>query len=457
MTGKDLLFKALQNETTPRPAWVPFVGVHGGKIIGESAMDYLKSKKLIVKGLTRAVELYRPDGLPIVFDLQMEAEVLGCTLVWTQEPPPSVSYHPLDGGQLSDLPPFDTSQGRYPIVRDVLHTMKKKVGHKIALYGLITGPFTLALHLIGNNIFLEMFEKPEHVKEVLDFCTKVGKKAADFYLDNGADVIAVVDPMTSQISPDHFRAFVQSYVDQIFDYIRKRNGISSLFVCGNATRNMEVMCQTHCDNVSIDENISLDYVRDLAQKHGKSFGGNLRLTTVLLLGNENDAKRDALSCIEAGGNRGYILAPGCDLTYSTPERNLEAVALMVHDEYQREVARKTMGTTSEWNIAEVDLPDYTNETKVIVDVITLDSASCAPCQYMVGAVTDAANRLGGMVEIREHKITTHDGLAHMSKLGVGQIPTICIDGEVKFPSIIPDIDTLVKAIQEKAQQKANSA
>lgn len=453
MSGKELLLKALRNEMTPRPAWVPFVGVHGGKIIGETATNYLKSADLLVAGLSKAVELYQPDGLPLIFDLQMEAEVLGCGLVWSNDTPPSVSTHPLEDKWLVELPEFDTTAGRYPMAAEALTTMKEKFGEQIALYGLITGPFTLTLHLMGNNVFLQMFEAPEKVKEVLEFCTEVAKKAADFYLDGGADVVAVVDPMTSQISPTHFAEFVQPYVDAIFDHIRERGGLSSLFVCGNATRNLEAMCQCTCDNVSIDENIPLDMLRELAQKNAKSYGGNLKLTTVLLLGSENDARRDAISCLETGNTPGFVLAPGCDLPYSTPEANLQAVAEMVHDEYKREVAKATVGTESELTFDDIDLPNYTSEAKVIIDVITLDSASCAPCQYMVGAVSDAAKELPDLIEIREHKITTRDGLAHMAKLGVGQIPTICIDGEVKFPSLIPDIDTLIKAIQDKALDK----
>ena len=69
MTGREILLRALRNEPTPRPGWIPFVGVHGGKLIGVSATEYLKSSERIVQGLTRAYELYQPDGLPLVFDL----------------------------------------------------------------------------------------------------------------------------------------------------------------------------------------------------------------------------------------------------------------------------------------------------------------------------------------------------------------------------------------------------
>ena len=372
---------------------------------------------------------------------------------WGEETPPSVSSHPLTSRSLADLPPFDVAKGRFPVVLDALRDAKRRIGDEVALYGLITGPFTMALHLMGTNVFLQMFNNPESVHEVLRFGTRVARIAADAYIENGADVVAVVDPMTSQISPAHFREFVTAYANDIFDHIRSRGALSSLFVCGNATRNLENMCQTHCDNVSVDENISLESLRDLAGKHNKSFGGNLKLTTVLLLGSEDDARRDALRCLDIGGTKGYVLAPGCDLPFATPEVNLQAVASLVHDEYQREVARAKVKNMAEMTFEDVLLPNYGQEDKVFVDVVTLDSASCAPCQYMVDAVFKATGPMGDKVVIREHKITTKTGLGHMAKLGVGQIPTICIDGEVMFPSIIPDVKTLTEAIEQRIQAK----
>ena len=80
MTNKELIMTALKGGETPRPAWVPFVGVHGGYIIGKTASEYLKSSDLIVEGVLKAYELYQGDGMPVSFDLQMEAEVLGCEL-----------------------------------------------------------------------------------------------------------------------------------------------------------------------------------------------------------------------------------------------------------------------------------------------------------------------------------------------------------------------------------------
>lgn len=455
--GKDILLSAFRNEQTERPAWIPFVGAHGGALIGAPADEYLRSADLMTGGLLKADELYRPDGLPVTFDLQLEAEILGCELRWSSDGPPSVSSHPLaEGAWLDDLPDFSTEAGRFPVAMEALRRVKAQIGDRVALYGLICGPFTLALHLLGNNIFLEMFDSAERVQELVGYSAEVGARAADAYLDNGADVIAVVDPMVSQISPEHFTQFVKPAMNRLFDHIHARDALASLFCCGDATRNIEVMCQTNCDNISVDENVDLEFLRDTAQQHGKSFGGNLQLTVVLLLGSEADARRAALECIDIGDSKGYILAPGCDLPYDTPPENVAAAGLMAVDEYEREIARETVIEVEEDSFEDIELPDYDSAEQVIVDVITLDSATCAPCQYMMDAAERAAAQFGEEVVVKEHRITRREGLGVFCRLDAGHVPTICIDGRPTFVSIIPDQPKLVDAIRERLEEKRRS-
>jgi MtaA/CmuA family methyltransferase len=454
MTGREILIRALNREETPRPAWVPFVGVHGGHLLGLSAEEYLRSADHIVEGTLKAAQLYRPDGIPIVFDLQLEAEVLGCDLMWGGDVPPSVTSHPLtDANALDSLPALDTTKGRFPIVGEAARRLRTAFDGRVVLYGLVTGPFTLLSHLRGSEVFMDMLLAPGDVKKAMAYCAQITKDTADFYLENGAEVIAVVDPMTSQISPEHFEEFVTPAVNEVFAHVRHRKAFSSLFVCGDATRNLDVMCQTQCDNVSIDENISLDLLRELAEKYNKSFGGNLKLTTCLLLGSEADCMLDAIACIDAGGSKGYICAPGCDLPYGTPEANLRAVSEMVHDEYRREVARTTAKATEADDFDDIQLPDYADTDSVTVDCITLDSAACAPCQYLVDAATKAAAKAHARVNVVEHKIKNREGIGMMCRLHVENIPTICIDGVPKFISVIPDTNTLVAAIEERYNEK----
>jgi uroporphyrinogen decarboxylase len=451
MTGKNLVLTAIRGGQTDDVPWVPFVGVHGGYLTGKTASEYLNSAPFIIEGIGKAIELYKPDGIPVCFDLQIEAEAMGCELAWADENPPAVVTHPLS--VLKDpklLKKPDAGTGRIPLVMEAARGLRKN-HPDICLYGLVTGPFTLGLHLLGTDIFMKMYEDPAYTRDLLNFCSDVTKMMAELYLDAGCDVIAVVDPMTSQIGPDQFTEFIHEPVSSVFDHIRNKGGLSSFFVCGQAQQNIEVMCKTGPDNISIDENIPLDYVRDICSRYHISFGGNMQLTLVLLMGSTEDCQRNALDCMDTAGRRGFILAPGCDLPMKTPVENLQAVGRMAKDPYQQGVVRALEVTGSQPQLLNLD--EYGKSDRVIVDIITLDSESCAPCQYMVEAVKEVAPHFEGLVEWREHSIKNLEGITFMSSLFVKNIPTICIDGQITFVSKIPPRNELIRAIQNRINEK----
>ncbi len=126
MTGRELVRKAMRLEETARTPWVPFVGVHGGKLLGLDATTYLKSGDHIFTGVSNAVEMYQPDGIPVVFDLQVEAEVLGCDLMWADDNPPSVASHPLsEGKKLGDLKIPTLEDGRIGIIMETTRRLRE--------------------------------------------------------------------------------------------------------------------------------------------------------------------------------------------------------------------------------------------------------------------------------------------------------------------------------------------
>ena len=285
---KDLLIRSLHHEKVERAPWVPFAGVHAAYLKGYTATEMLTDADKAVESLLEVNRLYKPDGQPVIFDLQIEAECLGCDLTWADDCPPSVSSHPLDGSdeEPAEVPcdckiPQKTS-GRIPYVLEVMHRMKEAVGDTTALYGLICGPFTLASHLRGNNLFTDMYDFEDEVADLFTFCKKVCIRMADYYMEAGMDVIAMVDPLISQISTDHFQQFMAEPYTEIFDHIRKAGGLSSFFVCGDATRNIEAMCQTNPDSISVDENVNLLAAKEITDRYNITLGGNIPLTSIML-------------------------------------------------------------------------------------------------------------------------------------------------------------------------------
>lgn len=449
--GKELLFKALRHETVERIPWVPFAGIHAGIFKGYNAIELLTDENKLVESLLEVHKLYRPDGQPVLFDLQVEAEILGCDLHWAIDTPPTVKSHPLmnqkDVPCMCKIPTEDS--GRLPMILSTMRRMKQEVGDNTALYGLICGPFTLASHLRGTTIFMDMYDDPDYVKDLIGYAKEVGKAVAKMYIDAGMDVIAVVDPLISQISPKHFKAFMSEHFSDLFAYIKDQNVFSSFFVCGDATKNIEVMCQTNPDNISIDENIDIVKAKTITDQYNITLGGNIPLTTVMLHGSQQDNMKYVVNMIESVANpfQNFIVSPGCDMPYATPIENGIGVsqAVLEFDE-TKEMVKNYEGF--DFSSIHVDLPDYEQLQKPLVEVFTLDSDSCAACTYMWGLVTEVKERFNEKIDIIEYKFTIKENIARCIKMGVSNLPSLYINGKLEYSSIIPTPEELILKLQK---------
>lgn len=304
MTPKELLFATLEHKPTPRAAWIPFAGSYAARLKGYTATEMLQDADKLTECLLEVNRMFKPDGECCIFDLQVEAEILGCDLVWAPDGPPSVASHPLATDDLEDpVVPCECTipgpqDGRIPLICDAMRRVKAAIGEETALYGLITGPFTLASHLRGSDIFMDMFDDDEYVHDLLDYCNKVACKMADYYIEAGMDVIAVVDPLISQISTDHFEEFMSGPFTQLFAHIKGKGAYTSFFVCGDATRNVELMCKTGCDSISVDENVNFPAAKAVCDRYKVALGGNIPLTTVMLHGTQMDNMKYCVDLID---------------------------------------------------------------------------------------------------------------------------------------------------------------
>jgi len=451
MTGRQRILAALRHQPADRVPWVPFAGVHAGRLKDFSAREVLTDADKLYESLLEVNRLYTPDGQPVLFDLQVEAEILGCELLWADKAPPSVASHPLAN---SLTPPGrlpEKTDGRLPLILDVMSRMKQAVGETTALYGLVCGPFTLASHLRGTEIFMDMMFNPDELSALLAYTRDVALRMADLYIEAGMDVIAVVDPLVSQIGPKHFAQFLHAPFTAIFARLRQRGALSSFFVCGDATKNIEAMCQTGPDSISIDENIDIAAAKAITDRYNITIGGNIPLTTVMLMGTQQDNMKFVVDLLDKLDHHNLIVAPGCDMPYDTPPENVIGVAQALRDP---EAARAVLASYEAPDLFDIDvaLPDYAHLERPLVEVFTLDSDTCAACGYMLVAALRAKAAIGTPVDVVEYKFTVPENVARCRKLGVKNLPSIYINGELRYSSIIPNTDELVTAIKAAAVQ-----
>ena len=104
-------------------------------------------------------------------------------------------------------------------------------------------------------------------------------------------------------------------------------------------------------------------------------------------------------------------------------------------------------TAVEEDSIDIDLPDYGNLKKPFVEVFTLDSVACAACTYMLGAAMDAKEHFGEKIDVIEYKYTEKESIARCKKMGVVNLPSMYINGELAYASIIPSREELFGKIE----------
>ncbi|MHA2107751.1 MAG: uroporphyrinogen decarboxylase family protein, partial [Candidatus Hodarchaeales archaeon] len=285
--GRELIVQTYSHENTHVP-WVPFAGIHAGRLKGYTASEILQDKAKFLECLLEVKKTYYPDGMPVIFDLQVEAEILGCNLRWSDKAPPMVIDHPCSEEMivLEKIP--ERHEGRLPIIIEVMKSLKKEIGTQVALFGLVCGPLTLASHLRGTNFYIDLITNPQYAVEMLSYTSQVTKVMSEYYFEAGMDIIAVVDPVVSQISPTMFNEFLSKKFSDIFSHIKSQDVYSSFFVCGDATKNLDSMCKTNPDSIFVDENIDMVHAYDILSKHKIILGGNIPLATTMLFGTQQD-------------------------------------------------------------------------------------------------------------------------------------------------------------------------
>ncbi|MEW5908532.1 MAG: uroporphyrinogen decarboxylase family protein [Thermodesulfobacteriota bacterium] len=310
--AKQKLIDAYRGKRTENAPWVPYAGVHCAFLINEPADKMLKDPKLLAKGVVNAAKRYHADGIPLVFDLSVEANSVGCDLKWWGDNVPSVTNHPCSNKtpEQAGLKLPNKNSGRWPILFEAAKIAKPQLDEMdCCLMGLFCGPLTLASHLAGVRIFTDVYKNPKFAHEVLKFAGEVGAVAAGFYADMGCDIIAIVDPVASQIKSATFKEFVTPNSQSAIKVIHGKGKTSSFFICGDCTKVMKDVCEIGTHGFAIDEQLNMIFVRDMARKYNVGFGGNLKLTLALSLGLLSP-REDAIVSLAAGGNIGFTFAPG---------------------------------------------------------------------------------------------------------------------------------------------------
>lgn len=90
------------------------------------------------------------------------------------------------------------------------------------------------------------------------------------------------------------------------------------------------------------------------------------------------------------------------------------------------------------------------EEKIHIDILTLDSVQCAACGYMTESIAALPTDVQKMIVYKEWSIKNKDGIGKFLELKGKVLPTICIERDLVFESIIPQYEELIDEMAKRA-------
>ncbi len=245
------------------PLFVPAIYEHKAWFIGSTPTAISRDAELLARSLLAEYEALRPDALAIGVDVyNLEAEACGCKVTFydgldTSIPGIKPGNHLVHvGDDFAGLRvPNPLTDGRMPVNLAAARQVRRAVGDDFWVRGAISGPFSLAISLVGAEaLFLACLDHPAWVRSCLEYCGKVIRTFARAYIDAGVELI-VFDSQASPelLSPPMYEEFVLP-VTQDFVTWAATQGVRDvpLIIGGNTTPIAELLCRTGANNLLCD-------------------------------------------------------------------------------------------------------------------------------------------------------------------------------------------------------------
>ncbi|KPJ66646.1 hypothetical protein AMJ44_08125 [candidate division WOR-1 bacterium DG_54_3] len=192
------------------------------------------------------------------------------------------------------------------------------------------GPFGVAGTIFGFETFLmDLLDqhKRSEIETVLQICSDAIITIGREQMKAGAHLTGIGDPFAGPdvISPKMYDAICFQYHKYIFDELKKIGINSYLHCCGDSTPIIDSLMRTGAVALELDYKIDGKKCREATL--GKcTLIGNIDPSGVMYHGTPELVIERAREAIELFGAKGwFILGPGCDLPYETPEENIYAL------------------------------------------------------------------------------------------------------------------------------------
>jgi len=320
MTFKERLLKTLAGEEVDRPPVVvptQNATLDAMKETGVFWPEALQKAEPMARLALGCQKYYGFESIRLPFDINVEAETMGCETRYGDKSDPPVST-PKNQDELDQLVfPEPAETGRMAEVIKAVKIVSDTKDPGTPLIVALGTPFEVLCTVYNfDEMYGDLKENPGGLLDLLEKILDLQIKYAKELVDAGAEVMMIVDGTSQTLMPKHFVKFSSSFTKRLIDTI---NIPSILHICGNPSRLMKDMADTGADGLSIDSAVPVEKAK--ADIDGKCILiGNLDVSK-LFLGSPQEQIEMVDSARQAGID---IIAPGCGIMPDTPIENLRA-------------------------------------------------------------------------------------------------------------------------------------
>ncbi|MHC1592901.1 MAG: MtaA/CmuA family methyltransferase [Methermicoccaceae archaeon] len=346
MTPRERVLAALKKEKVDRVPATSMTQTGTVEFMEKAGVFWPEAHKHVDQMVKLAKMPYEVVGLEtarVPFCLTVEAEALGVPIKWgVEDRQPSVDDSPFtDASEIK----YDNilEKGRIPVVIEAVKQLKEDVGDNLPIVAGVTGPVTLAGHLMGvEKVIRESLTDPDSAATFVNVATEVLKIYSGALIDAGADVIVPLDPVASPdtIVPEAFETIALPYLQDLHAHIHSKGALAVLHICGDVKAILAHMAESGADGLSIEEKVNMKTAKkivlggrgehDLMAKK-IAMVGNISSVDPLLLGEPEQVYDAAVDALDNGTD---LCTPGCGIAPRTPTENLEALVQAVHDYFE---------------------------------------------------------------------------------------------------------------------------
>lgn len=278
-----------------------------------------------------AASTFKLTGMPsaaLPLDLCAPAEALGAELLFYEDELQFPQVKKLlfqSTKEISEVGELGTSTGsaqriggRINLICEAIGSVKKDIGDRVVISGIIPGPYTLMIYICKvQNLIREMKNEPQMVLDALIHLSSFLSKIGNAYLDAGADFITIHEMGGSPgfIGPNPFESHILPAVQKLMGGLSRPKVLS---VCGKTDAALVLLAKSGADAISVDQMTGLAAARPVLKD--MLLFGNLDPVGTLSAGDEAGVAEAVQRAKEAGVDAVW---PGCDLVVQTPIQNIK--------------------------------------------------------------------------------------------------------------------------------------